>query len=401
MRITYFNYVWDIEGISAGAATKAKEIIGGINKLGHDATIFWRTPQPNGEAKITDKVKDSLKPELQKYLHEPKKLARNLPYFFQEYHILKGKKPDILFSRLELYNCTGTWLSKVLNIPLAVEADCPPSYEHKNFFGKEFFHVGNVSEKLELQTLRNADAVIAISNILKNYYVEQGIASEKIHVIPNGADPDKFCPQEKPKELVEKYNLQDKIVIGWIGALVGWSGIESLLKTAVHILENYPNVAFMMIGGGPNQDLFRKELHIRDFAPRVILSGSLPHVQIPDYLACMDVVLAPYPRLPFWYASSMKIFEYMAAGKALVASDVGQVSDIIRDGHNGLLFDPDNTDELAKKIILLLENEPLRKQIGEQARQDLLQNYTWEHHAKQIIAIFEEVLGRKNNLERR
>lgn len=395
MRITYFNYVWDIEGISAGAATKAKEIIAGINKLGHHASLFWRTPQPNGRVSVSDKVRNSLKPKLQKYLHELKKLARNVPHLFQEYRILKQQNPDILFTRLELYNFSGAWLSALLNLPLAVEADCPPSYEHKSHYGKDFWHVGNLSEKLELQTLRKADAVIAISTILKNYYVEQGIAADKIHVIPNGADPEKFRPREKPVELAQKYGLGDKVVIGWIGALVGWSGIENLVKMALLVLENYSRAAFLLVGGGANQALFQKALHVRDYMPRVVLPGAVPHEKVADYLACMDIVLAPYPKLPFWYPSSMKIFEYMAAGKALVASDIGQVGEVIRDGHNGLLYDPEDGASLKTKVLALLENAPMRKQLGEQARRDLVANYTWERHAKKIIAIFEEVLARK------
>lgn len=395
MKITYFNYVWDIEGISAGAATKAREIIGGLQKQGHSTSLIWRTPQPNGQATISDKVKSSLKPKLQTYLHEPKKLARNIPHLFQEWQIVKNEKPDILFARLELYNFSAAALSRMLGVPFAVEADCPPSYEHKRFFGKEFFHVGNLSEKLELYTLHQADAVIAISTILKNYYVEQGIAAEKIHVIPNGADPEKFAPRPKPAELVEEYNLSGKTVIGWIGALVGWSGIEKMVKMARDILENDRDAVFMMVGGGENQELFRKELQVGDFATRVVLPGSVPHEAVGDYLACMDIVLAPYPKLPFWYASSMKIFEYMAAGKALIASDVGQVSEVIRDGHNGLLFDPDREDSLTAKVETLLQNEPLRVKLGKQARQDLLDHYTWAHHAKKISEIFEAVLARR------
>ncbi|MCA9743080.1 glycosyltransferase family 4 protein [candidate division KSB1 bacterium] len=399
MKITYFNYVWDIEGISAGAATKAREIIGGLNRHGHETSLIWRTPQPNGHVTVSDKVRSSLKPKLQKYLHEPKKLVRNVPNLMQEWRILKNEKPDILFARLELYNVTAALLSKMLSVPLAIEADCPVSYEHKNFYGKAYQHIGNLSEKLELQTLHSADAVIAISTILKNYYVEQGIAAEKIHVIPNGADPEKFAPRPKPAELVKAYDLNGKTVIGWIGALVGWSGIEKMLSMARQILQSDRQAAFMMVGGGDNQALFQKELQAGEFADRVILPGSVPHEAVGDYLACMDIVLAPYPKLPFWYASSMKIFEYMAAGKALISSAVGQVNEVIQDGQNGLLYDPDNAEELTEKVKTLLKDEALRQRLGEQARSDLLANYTWSHHAKQIAEIFQEIVARKQNVQ--
>ncbi|MFQ6116482.1 MAG: glycosyltransferase, partial [bacterium] len=252
MVITYFNYVWDIEGISAGAAIKAKELISSIKRLGHTVYLEWRTPQPDGTATLTARFKESLKPKLKTYLHEPKKLALNFPNLVDEYLILKKQKPDILFTRLELYNFSSTWLSRWLNMPLVVEADCPPTYEHMNFYGKNYKHLGALSSKIELQTLREAEAIVAISTVLKNYYVEQGIEAEKIHVIPNGADPERFLPMEKPYELVSKYSLQDKVVIGWTGSLVGWSGIESLAALALQVLKKYPKAAFMMVGGGEN-----------------------------------------------------------------------------------------------------------------------------------------------------
>lgn len=397
MIISYFNYLWDIKGISAGSAIKAIEFIRAINNLGHTAHLEWRSSQPNGTVTTTEKVKESLKPALQKYLHEPKKLALNIPHAIEEYRILKQQKPDIFFNRIELYTYSGALLSKLLNLPMVVEADCPPTYEFMNFYGKHYMHLGNLAQRIEMSVLQQADAVIAISKILKDYYVDNGIAAEKIHIIPNGADPEKFRPRPKPEALARQYDLGDKVVIGWVGSLAGWNGIENLVDMALHVLENYPNAAFMMVGGGANKQFFTEKLHVRDFASRVILPGTVPHDDVPDYLACMDIVLAPYPKLPFWYPSSMKVFEYMAAGKTVLASNVGQIGEIIRDGDNGLLFDPDVPEELTAKTLQALQDAELRRKTGEQARRDVLAKYTWEQHARTMIAIFEEVLARRRN----
>jgi glycosyltransferase involved in cell wall biosynthesis len=398
--ITYFNYLWDIDGISAGSAIKAKEFIAAINRLGHVAHLEWRSSQPNGQPTLSDKIRAGLKPRLQRYLHEPKRLALNLPHLWREYFILKRQQPDILFNRLELYYFSGLWLSRLLNLPLVVEADCPPTYEHDTFYGKDYLHLGNLPTRIEVANLRAADTVIVISNVLKNYYAELGIPEEKMHVIPNAADPNKFRPAPKDRELAEKYQLADKVVVGWIGSLVGWSGVESLMDTARHILSIRPNVCFMMVGGGKNQEFFRKELQTGALASRVILPGTVPHSEVPRYLSCMDVVLAPYPKLEFWYASSMKIFEYMAAGKAVVATAVGQVAEIIEDGINGYLFDPDSGSELREKIELLVDSSEARHRVGERARRDIEEKWNWENNAKKMIALFEEVLRRRQRLKK-
>jgi glycosyltransferase involved in cell wall biosynthesis len=395
--ITYFNYLWDIDGISAGSAIKAKEFIAALNRAGHTAHLEWRSPQPHAEPTLSDKIRAGLKPKLQRYLHEPKRLARNIPHLWQEYWLLRQQKPDVLFNRLELYYFSGLWLSRLLNLPLIVEADCPPTYEHFTFYGKNYQHLGPLPAHIELANLRAADAVIVISNVLKNYYVERGIPAEKMHVIANAADPQKFRPAPKDRELAEKYRLADKTVIGWIGSLVGWSGIESLLETARQVLRTHPQVCFMMVGGGKNQEFFQERLQTGEYANRVILPGTVPHHEVPRYLSCMDVVLAPYPKLDFWYASSMKIFEYMAAGKTVLATEVGQVGEIIKDNVNGFLFDPDSNGELLKKIVALVESPETRQRVGAQARRDIEQTWNWDNNAKRMLAIFSEVLKRRHH----
>lgn len=395
MTITYFNYLWDIDGISAGSAIKGKELVRALRELGHTVYLEWRTPQPDGRITIKQRVKESLKPRLQKFLHEPKKLALNIPHLVQEYRILKNQNPDILFSRLELYNVSGLLLSRALRLPLVIEADCPPTYEHMTFYGRNYFHLGTLPEKLELQNLRHADAIIAISRILKEYYVNQGIDEEKIHVIPNGADPEKFRPREKPADLVSQFGLHGKVVIGWIGALVGWNGLEILARVAQVLLNRHPEVAVMMVGGGENQAYLEKHLCVGEQASRVALPGRVSHDEVPRYLACMDIVLAPYPKLPFWYPSSMKVFEYMAAGKAVVASAVGQIQEIIRDWENGVLFDPDNEHELIDKLSTLISDGDMRRCLGAQARRDVLDKYSWRQHARTLTEIFEQILERR------
>ena len=111
MVITYFNYLWDIEGISAGSAIKAKELISTINNLGHIAHLVWRTPQPNRELSKSYEFREIFKPKFKKYLFEPKRIISNFANLPTEYRILKKHEPDILFNRLELFTFSSTWLS--------------------------------------------------------------------------------------------------------------------------------------------------------------------------------------------------------------------------------------------------------------------------------------------------
>jgi glycosyltransferase involved in cell wall biosynthesis len=395
--ITYFNYLWDINGISAGSAIKAKEFLRAMDRLGHKTYLEWRVPQPTSQVGVSEKVRKELKPALQKYLREPNRLLQNAKHLWQEYFILKRQKPEILFSRLEFYNFSGLWLSQWLGLPFIVEADCPPTYEYRNYAEPGELHLGNLSTRIELANLRGADAVIVLSNILRDYYIERGIPAEKMHVIPNGADPERFQVLPKDTEIVRRYDLSGKIVIGWIGALFGWSGIENLIRMAQHLLATRPDVSFLLVGGGKSKEFFEQHLHVNGYANRVILPGTIPHEEVPRYLSCMDVVLAPYPKRDFWYPSSMKLFEYMSAGKAVVATRVGQVAEIVQDGVNGCLFDPEQGDELMQKVQTLIDSAALRRRLGEQARRDVEQTWNWQSQAKKMIEIFEDILKRRRD----
>ncbi len=398
MVITYFSYLWDIHGISAGSAIKAREFLAAMERLGHTTHLEWRVPQPVPHTNLAQQAKERLlKPLLQKYLHEPKRVLANAKYLWQEHRILTRRRPDILLNRLELYTFSALWLARRLNLPLVIEADCPPTHEHMNFYGRDFVHLGDLAMRIEMANLRGADAIIAISNILANYYCERGIPREKIHVIPNAVDANKFVPRPKDQALARELGLENRTVVGWVGSLFGWSGIENLIDMARHVLAHRPNVSFLLVGGGKNKEFFQEHLHTNGYAPRVVLPGTVPHSEVPRYLSCMDIVLAPYPKLDFWYPSSVKIFEYMASGKATVATRVGQVAEIIEEGKNGLLFDPERAGELTEKVLALVDSEEKRRQIGEQARRDVLAKWTWEHMAGRMLEVFEEVLQRRRH----
>jgi glycosyltransferase involved in cell wall biosynthesis len=123
------------------------------------------------------------------------------------------------------------------------------------------------------------------------------------------------------------------------------------------------------------------------------MTGTVAYGDVPDYVDAMDIVIVPYPKLDFWYPSSMKLFEYMSSSKPVVASAVDQVKDVIRDGENGLLFNPNRLDEFVNKVLLLVDNPILRRKLGQNARKTVLEKYTWIDHAKKMVQLFERVVA--------
>lgn len=394
MKIIYFSYLYDIRGVSAGSANKAIGFMGALKARGHRAPIYWRSDQPEDYEGISGRLKlrHKLKMVLSRYVHDPKKLLKNAKYLVEEYRILKREKPDALFLRPELYGFSAVLLARFFHVPVVVEADAPTAFEHRYRSGRDKIRLGILPEWLERWNWKTGRHIIAISDVFKEYLTGQGIPPDRITVVPNGADPEKFRPGLRGKEIRKKLGIDRRVVIGWAGSLYGWSGLECLLEMAKRVLETRRDAVFLFVGGGKNRQIMESTFRPEDLNARVFLTGMLPYPEIPDYMDAMDVVIVPYPKIDFWYPSSMKLFEYMSSGKAVVASAVDQVKDVIRDGRNGFLFEPDNRDEFVRKVLQLVDDPVLCRKMGLAARKTVLENYSWDRHARKMERIFESVI---------
>ncbi len=396
MVISYFSYVWDINGISAGAAVKSNEFIAAIRRKNHKVFLEWRTKQPEAQIPFNGALKaqrrESVKTALRRAYREPRSYLINIPRFFSEYRILKKQQPDVLFSRHDYGNYANLLLAKMLGIPLVVEVDCPPTHEWCHFYAQDALKFGDFSLKVELDYLKKADAVITQSTELSRYYIEKGVSADKITMIPNAADTNKIKPSQADEELVRRFGLKGKIVVGWVGAGHAWTGIDVLIDAVYQVMPHFPDVYFMMIGTEKNMRFFREKFAKSDFADRIVLTGYVHNSEIPRYLSCMDIAIAPYPQLDFFYASSMKLFEYMAAGKAIVATRIGQLAEVITEGENGFLYNADDAQELSGKIKYLIEEKSLRAKLARAARADAEKEYNWDRVGEKMIKVFRDVL---------
>ncbi len=395
MKITYFSYLYDIKGVSAGSANKAIGFIHGLNANGHKANIFWRMDQPEdheGES-FRLQIRQKLKIVFSRILHDPKRILKNILYIAEELKILQREKPDILFIRNELYIFSAGCVAKWMHIPVVLEVDSPTAWEYRYRSGRNIFKLPILPEWIERWNWKISRSIITISDVLKHYLVEQGIPNGKITVIPNGANPETFKPGLGGSDIRNRYTSDDQVIVGWVGSLYGWSGLERLLEMTRCILRMRDDVVFLFIGGGKNRNIMKCTFAQKDLDDRIFLTGTVPYQDIPRYIDAMDVVLVPYPRLPFWYPSSMKLFEYMSSAKPVVASAVEQVKDVIDDGENGFLYDPEDLDECIRKVLLLVENPALRKKMGQAARRTVMEKYTWNRHARKMEEVFLGVLN--------
>jgi glycosyltransferase involved in cell wall biosynthesis len=245
--------------------------------------------------------------------------------------------------------------------------------------------------KLKLFVLKKAlsfsDRIIAVTPGIKlslqNLY---NIPGEKIVVVSNGANTSLFKPLEQEacrKELGLNPGIS---YICFVGNLAPWQGVEYLVKAAPSILARFPKCRFLTVGDG----IMKKELTnlSRDFGveDQFIFTGVVPYERVPHYINASDVCVAPFifARNAKIGLSPLKLYEYMACGKPVVASNINGVSNALEASEGGIPVLPENPDALAVAIIKLLENPDLRSKMGSKGLRYVTENYSWHSVAKQV-----------------
>lgn len=386
MKLVYFHKIGIVKDITVGSASHMIEFTQAMKKLSHQVIIYpsLEFGISNGNKRL-EFLGSELKKKIIYWIEEIRSILENIFVFFEAERLVNQICPDVILIRYQLYYFATTILAKIKRIPVILEINAPMAFESRKFY-HIYFQLPYLAEWTEKLNLRLADAIITVSEELKSFYVKKGIPTDKIYVIPNGANVSKFypVPEKKPLPGLEQNN---KVVIGFIGTFNKWHGISALKVTIETISKLKENVKFLLIGDGPLKVELEKYVIHNDINDSVTFTGIVPHEKIPDYITAMDIVLAPYPRLDFFYFSPLKIFEYMSSAKAVIATKIGQIKEIIQDGVNGFLYEPDNQHELIEKLLLLIENKNLRLKFGQEARQTIIEHYTWTKNAEKVSEI--------------
>jgi len=235
-----------------------------------------------------------------------------------------------------------------------------------------------LTRKLETKLANKADKIIVICEGLKKELVARGIHENKIQVVPNGVDTNKFLPIEKDENILRELKLQNKMVIGFIGSFYKFEGIKILLLAAQKILKRKNDIKFLIVGGGKeelNLKNMTKELNIQN---DVIFTGRVPHQLIKKYYSIMDILV--YPRLQMRITdlvTPLKPLEAMSMGKIVLASDVGGLKELIEDKNIGFIFRAGDPNDLADKCLAIFSNKYNNGQIKKKAREAMVLNREW------------------------
>jgi glycosyltransferase involved in cell wall biosynthesis len=192
---------------------------------------------------------------------------------------------------------------------------------------------------LERRILIGADLVVAVSREVRDFVLKLGVGSDRVKVLPNGVDIRRFNPQVDGGPIRRALGLEETFVIGFVGSLKAWHGVDGLLSACASLPISLP-WQLLLVGDGPERDSLAHQAGALGVFDRVTFTGSVSYDQIPAFMAAMDVVVAPYPALDDFYFSPLKLFEYMSMARPVIAAALGQIAEVVVHRQNGWLYPP-------------------------------------------------------------
>jgi glycogen(starch) synthase len=306
---------------------------------------------------------------------------------------------DVVHERNSIYNTGVAMACRHLKLPYVLFFDADQLAEHE-YMGQPISGLLRVrAEQMLHYNLATADAIICVTKPARERLIHKWrVPAEKITVMPNAADVHSFhpCPEARQAARAELGYTDDEQVIVFVGSFYNWHDTTTLLDAFARLLADHPAARLLLVGDGEQRPAMVAYAEQLGITPAVRFLGLVAHVDIPHVLNAADIAAALYPPMEHeLWLSPMKLFEYMASGNAIVASAVGQVSEVIQDWRNGLLAAPGDAEQTAAAFKLLIDNPSLRADLGRQARRDAEHLHSWDSYVRRLERVYAAAISRE------
>jgi glycosyltransferase involved in cell wall biosynthesis len=357
------------EGVHISAMVRAFE------DLGHDVRVIGVAA--GGGSTWRQRAAERLRARLPRVAFEVILAALNIPEYLQARQEFRTFKPDLIYKRHARYDVGLLAAARRCSIPSVLEVNC--LFTTPRYAQFEPLAISWGARALERQALQLATVVVTVSSPLTQD-AKTLATRARVLTIPNGADPVRFDPQRASGDRIRaKYGLEGRLVIGWAGIIREWHGLELLLES----LRQTDAAHLLVIGDGEARPAIERKAATMGVLDRLVITGRVPHAEMADYLAALDIAVVADEQTGV--ASPMKLLEYMAMARAVVAPRADNIRDLVDDGRNGLLFRPGDANDLAAVLLRLADDPALRRSLGESARTTVVDERNWQAIARTVL----------------
>lgn len=396
--VLYLRAQQHFVAVAGGALARISGVTGTIEKFGCRVHIATCAPMDSNllpESRIIVPPSAALRENAEINL-----AVNSFTIYRQLARVWPRYNPGWFYHRFTMNNFTGPLAALLKRVPLVVEYNGNYEWMEK-FWGGSGPKFPWLSQTIELFEMRCADVITVLSTALEDQLVSKGVDPAKIVVNPVGVRPEKY-DYEKHREAARLWRDQlgippDAVVVGFVGSFGAWHGAEVLARAIPLVAKQIENARFLLVGQGPKYLDVVKLVEESGFKRRVILTGWVPQEEGPKALAACDILTSPHTPNPDgtpFFGSPMKLFEYMAMGRGIVASDLDQLGEVLEHEQTAILVKPSDPQALADGIVRLCLDPELRASLGARARRTACERHTWDIHIKRILERLEQRCGK-------
>lgn len=382
MRILYSHRIQSRDG----QGVHLDAMVASLRALGHEVRLVgppsYEQASLGGESTALSRIRGAL-PLPAAELAE---LAYSAPALRRVLRAAEEFRPDVVYERYNLFFLSGAAAAGRLGLPFLAEVNAPLAHERALHGGLRLKRLARWSERW---VWARADRVLPVTRVLGEHVAAAGVPWERIEVIPNGIHPEEFAGAEPPSP-----EPKADLVLGFVGFVRDWHGLDSVVRGIAERGEggggDGPRLSLLVVGEGPARpglETLARELGVAD---RVRFTGLAQRREVPRHVATFDVALQP-ASVP--YASPLKVFEYMAGAKPIVAPDQPNIREVLEHDRTALLFDPAAPGAMWGALARLAGAPRLRHRLGAAARAEIFaRDLTWEGNARRVARLFERLL---------
>jgi glycosyltransferase involved in cell wall biosynthesis len=367
-----------------GASVHITAMAAAFGRIGHEVRVLCARRGPGAADYPVEQVTADLPPPDDRAAKERGHIATATAIEARLMALHRDWPLDLIYERYSLWSTAGVRAGRRLGVPVVVEVNAPLVSEQAAF---RSLVLEPEASAIEAEVFCSADALAVVSDELVGYVTDRGAERARVHVIRNAVDTARFTPLA-PRTAVPGIE-DDAFVVGFSGSLKAWHGLDTLLPAFRALRAVLPRAHLLVVGEGPRKAWIEGYATGAGIAEAVTLTGWVGHEDLPGLIARMDVATAPYPAAEGHYFSPLKLFEYLAVGRPVVASRIGQTAQVLDGTGAALLIPPGDPAALTAALLQLARDPALAARL---ARNAAVQGrrHDWADNARAVMALLHQ-----------